>query len=78
MALSARNRFYYGREDGMKIQNSKGKSHISVNARGTGDGLVVIQGQNRTLMTWDEWDEMVAAGNAIRESVTPRKRYRMA
>lgn len=42
----------------MRIHTGRGKAHISVNARGTGDGLVIIQGQHRVLLSRAEWLEV--------------------
>ena len=42
----------------MKIESSKGRAHISVNPRGTGAGVVVQQGRNRLLMSWQEWHDL--------------------
>jgi hypothetical protein len=59
----------------MKIDSSRGRSHVSVNRRNIGDGLVIMQGQNRVLLSPDEWRELREAADGMLE---PPKRYRMA
>ncbi len=62
----------------MKIQGSKGKAHISVNLRGTGMGVVIQQGQQRVLLSPEEWQELRTTTDALIDAQKPRKRYRMA
>ena len=57
----------------MKIQSSRGRMHISVNARGTGEGVVIQQGQHRVLMSWSEWREVRDAADGLYTNQPPKR-----
>lgn len=61
----------------MKIQGSKRRAHVSVNARSTGAGLVIQQGQNLVLLSPDEWEELKTVGDRFIAEQKPRKRCLM-
>jgi hypothetical protein len=49
----------------MKIEASRSRTHISVNHRAIGDGLVIMQGTNRLLLSRAEWSELREASEAL-------------